>query len=433
MRCLLVRTVALAAALSIWSVPGRADAQAADAGPAAPRARGKAVVVCDAADTATDNSRMRAGVYDVARKRGFESEPRADVPGAARAASAMEGGRISSATAPLQALRKQLGVAVVIRVALEWDRGDQRGIRVTVVSEAGDASQVVAAPAADPRPLVAKAAGELLDQAVPATAAPASAPAPAAAPEAGVKWLVQPGAHPPPEDDKSVDPKEIRRRWEARGGARASYEARAMLTGVLVPGTAFSSTNPVDKTKTDRGSESTLGIGGGLGVRVALMYLPLPDPALASGTFAGIRLGVGADADMLYVREPVGFTYHSLNGKLSGQETKYANRAWMYAAFPAQLGFELGIGSYRTPTIWRGVMLGLAYSPTWFYRLDIQSLNGEGKLNYAGFEANLDLASFEATRAGNSESQIRLFAYVLPRVKSDLPWLMSLGIGAVWY
>lgn len=433
MRCLLARVAAITAALVIPVVPLRAHAQPDPGATSALRARGSVVVVCDAADSATDNARMRAGVYEVARKRGLESRPRADVEGAARAASAMVDGRISSASASLQALRKQLGASVVIRVALEWQRGDQTGVRVTVVSESGDATEVVAAPTVDPRPLVAKTAGKLLDQTLPAAAPPPEAEKAEPDKAASAEWLVQPGAQPPPEEDASTDPKEIRRRWQARGGLRASYEARAMATGLFIPETAFASTNPVDKTTIDRGTANTLGVGGGLGVRLAMVYLPLPDPTLSSGSFAAFRLGVGADADVLFVGQPVGYTYHAVNGVIASRDVKHSNRAWMYAAFPAQVGFQIGIGSYRTQTIWRGVMLGLAYSPTWFYRLDIQSLNGEGKLDYAGFEADLDLASFEATPSGKSESQIRLFAYCLPRVKSDLPWLLSLGIGAVWY
>ncbi len=393
----------------------------------------------------TANAKMRAAVFETVRKRGYSPAAGADVDGAAQQAGALDAGRVSTAPASLGKLRDQLGVGLVVRVSSEWVRGDQTGVRVTLVTAQGMKSQVVAAPTVDPRPDVAKAAGAMLDSLIgeepkatsAAAPAPSAAPAPAASSSAGAAGATPggpgvilpsspaPGADEPP----PLKPSEA---WAKRGGVVASYEARAIVNGAMLPDTANSSVKPVTKL-TETGKANTLGIGGGVGVRLSMLYLPLPDPTTSSGSFAAFQLGTGVDGSVLYVRPPSGYAYDISNNKVAARGLKRQDRAWLYANVPLQLGVHFGIGSFRTQTIWRGVVLGLVYSPTWTYRLDIQSLDGEGRFNFAGFEADLDVASIEARRGLVSESQIRVSAYVLPRVKSDLPWLASIGIGAVWY
>jgi len=430
----------------LYAEPGQAEP-----GAAAPSADRRVVVVADIADDVTANAKMRAAVFETVRKRGYSPAAGVDVKGAAQDAGALDAARVSTAPASLGKLRDQLGVGLVVRVSSEWVRGDQTGARVTLVAAQGTKSQVVTAPTADPRPEVAKAVGAMLDalmgakaEAVPAAApAPGGAPAPsgasaAAAPSSagaagatpGGPGVILPSSPAPGADEPPpLKPSEA---WAKRGGVVASYEARAIVTGAMLPDTGYSSVNPVTK-QTETGTASTLGIGGGAGVRLSMLYLPLPDPTTSSGSFAAFQLGTGVDGSVLYVRPPSGYAYDISNNKVAARGLKRQDRAWLYANVPLQLGVHFGIGGFRTQTIWRGVVLGLVYSPTWTYRLDIQSLDGEGKFNFAGFEVDLDVASIEARRGLFAESQIRVSAYVLPRIKSDLPWLASIGIGAVWY
>ena len=97
---------------------------------------------------------------------------------------------------------------------------------------------------------------------------------------------------------------------------------------------------------------------------------------------------------------------------------------------------HVGIGSYRTPTLWRGVVFGVAYSPAYIVWLDIGKTDFDhGGFNYAGVEATLDFASLEIESDGGSpsEPQMRAFVLLLPRIDDKLPWLLSIGIGAAWY
>jgi hypothetical protein len=289
---------------------------------------------------------------------------------------------------------------------------------------------------------VAKAVGAMLDELAGSAAKPAPAPAPSApapgssasAPPSGAEpggpGMILPSSPAPGSNEPPPLTKE--QAWAERGGIKASYEARAIVTGVMIPDRPFSSTNPVTRQK-ETGSANTWGIGGGIGVRIAMMYLPLPDPDESSGNFAAFRLGAGIDGSVLYVRPPTGYAYDVVGNQVVDRGLKRQDRAWLYGNIPLQLGVHFGIGSFRTEHIWRGVVLGFVYSPTWTYRLDIGSLDGEGKFNFAGFEGDIDIATLEARRGKVSQSQIRVSAYVLPRIKSDLPWLASVGIGAVWY
>jgi hypothetical protein len=139
---------------------------------------------------------------------------------------------------------------------------------------------------------------------------------------------------------------------------------------------------------------------------------------------------------VLYSRVPVGWSYRSSADTVVGRSKEHENRALFYPWFSGQLGVHVGVGSYRTPTLWRGVVLGAAYSPAYVMWIDIGNSDfNSGGFNYAGVELTLDMTALEVDpAAGNpSEPQLRAFALLLPRIDDELPWLLSIGIGAVWY
>lgn len=417
--------------------PPAAFAQSAGgAAPPAPSvAKRQVVVVADAADDETGNARLRAVVFDVARGYGLAAARPADVVGTARTSNALQAGRVSTAVAPLGSLRRALGASVLVRISRDWERGADMGLRVTIVGPRDSESRVVSAPIAEPEPALKSAVQALLPKVL--GKAPVPAPNGGAAASGGatsggsarVEWLTHPATAAPA---APPDRRAIARAWAARGGVRATYEVRGMLTSVLIPHQGFSGKNPVTGA-TDHGQANTLGIGGGVGVRVGMLYLPLGDPRVSSGNFAAFRLGAGIDGSVLYVRQPSGYDYQGSGSTVTGRDTRYSDRAWLYGVASAQLGLHVGIGSYQTSTIWRGVVLGVAYSPALLYQLDIASLSGKGKINPAGAEVDLDLTSLKAQKGTSAESQIRLSAFLMPRIKSDLPWLLQLGLGAAWY
>ncbi len=340
---------------------------------------------------------------------------------AAESAGIMHAGRISGEDADLEKLRVALGASALLRVGR-----DPGGVKVTLVRASGSTSKVVAS--ADE---AAGAASELLGG---KSATPAATPAPATATEPGPlsAGVMTPAKEEESERDLS-DPKVLHAAWEERGGVRLSYGIHALVSGLIIPKTGYTSTNP-SSGELEAGTATSYGVGAGVGVRLAVMYLPLPQPRTDTGSWAAFRLGIGLDVSGFYVRPPEGYKYKTdVDGNVVSRDTKYANKAYVYGVIPFQLGVHWGFGDFRLPTLWRGLALGIAYSPAVILWLDVDKSQDatEARFNYAGFEVNMDIAKLEAD--SGSQPQIRLSAMVLPRVKDDLPWLASLGIGVVWY
>jgi hypothetical protein len=394
---------------------------------AQPASRGKVVVVLDLLPDATANARLRAAVYETARAEGFEPDPRADVVTAANTAGVMEAGAVKTDEASLQTLRAALGASVLIRVA-----ADPAGTaRVVVAAERGAQSRSVAAAEAP----ITGAVRELLSEVAPKPAPPAAPPPtpPAAQPEGtwiGASQRGRRGAQ--AEDEEPVGPEAIRRRWDLRGGVRASYEVRGAVTGIAFMKHRFSDRNPVTG-ETESGDATAYAIGGGVGVRFSMFYLPISVPEQGSTSWAAFRLGTGVDLNALYYRPPVGYLYKRAGAAVSSRDTEYDDKALFYGLIPLQLGFHVAFGKYRSDTIWRGTGIGLAYSPSVLYELEIGKTVGDWDFNWGGVEGSIDVISIEADKDGTNDAQVRLAVLLLPRVRSSLPWLVSAGVGIVWY
>ncbi|MBI3202812.1 MAG: hypothetical protein HYZ29_14835 [Myxococcales bacterium] len=402
---------------------GRAHAQAESAPALAPAAQAQktAVVVADAFEDETENAKLRAKIYDVCRERGYTPDGKADTKAAAEQSGAMHEGRVVADAGPLDGVRKAVGASVLVRVA----KGDG-GVRVLVVTD-GDAKEKLvqtadAALAAVRELLVGKKS----------TAAPAAAP-PAAAPRAeGISagFILK---RPKKDDEPDFgDPKALAQAWKDRGGLRVSYGAHAQATGLIIPNTPFASQNP-ETGDLDIGKATTYGVGLGVGLDLSVMYLPLPEPASGSTSWAAVRAGLRLDLSGLYVRPPLEYSYRTHNGQVTSRDPKYDNLAYLYGVLPFQLGVHFGFGDFRLPTLWRGVVLGVAYSPAMIFSLKVGEKEDatQSSFNYGGIELSADIAKIEA--GAGSQPQIRVSALLLPRVKDDLPWLASAGVGAVWY
>jgi len=407
-------------------------APAAPSAPPAPKAQHTVVVVADVLADETQNARLRAQAYETARRYGLESLPGADAMEAARGIDALEGGKVTADRALLERLRVTLGATVLVRVSQDSERDGKLVVRVTAVREGGGESQVVEAPSADLGTAVASLVDRVLATLMgttPKGAAPPvtpKQPGEDSAPPPVI--LLTPGVTREQQGPSAVA---AGKAWSARGGVRVSYEVRALGTLLYQPEVVVTGTNPATGAS-DRDTTEQFGIGGGVGVRASIMFLSLPDPAMSSGsTWFAFRLGAGLDGSVLYTRPPDGFHYTGVNAEQ--REINRDDQVWFYPTGSLQLGLHLAIGELLSPTIWRGVVLGVAYSPAVIWSLQIGESSFDTEFNHAGFELTLDIASLEARSGITHEPQIRLFAFVLPRIRDELPWLASLGIGAAWY
>lgn len=377
------------------------------------------MVVADPFDDETENAKLRARVYEVARERGLTPDSKADVHQSAETTGVLKQGKVSNDPGDLEKLRVALGASMLIRVSR-----DPGGMKVQVVKVGGATEKVVAGAEG-----VGPAAGELIGG--------KATPPPAAAPVTNPLGPTSAGTiTAPPEEEAEPDlrdPKQLALAWENRGGVRFSYGVRAVLAGLLIPDVVYSDTNPVTG-ELEVGKTTTYGIGAGVGVTLSMMYLPMPDSRSEAKSWAAFRLGVGLDATGFYMRPPKGYTYKvSSTGELSSRDPNFDNKAYVFGVIPMQAGVHFGFGEYRLPTLWRGLVLGIAYSPSVMLWMDVDKDQDaiESRFNWAGFELSLDIAKIDVD--SGSQPQIRLSALILPKVADDLPWYGSVGIGVVWY
>lgn len=231
-----------------------------------------------------------------------------------------------------------------------------------------------------------------------------------------------------------LDSEALRQAWIRRGGAIVSYEVRGQVTGIVGTSQTLDVTQPcVSGTSvvTKRGSVEgrSGGVGGGLGARIGVVGLSPPDGA----TWLAFRAGTGFDASMTSFRTLTGGTFSGpCSDRQAAAEPTFQTSSTTILSVPFGAGVLLGLGSGKDAR-WRGAVLGIAYVPSFTYIKPSEG-EGTGRLSYLGFEATLDVTTLEAAiDKVAAAAHLRLFAFVVPPVKEDWPWVISAGGGAVWY
>ncbi|HEX7670785.1 MAG TPA: hypothetical protein VF395_14420 [Polyangiaceae bacterium] len=387
-----------------------ADPESAPKGP-------KLVVILDIASNATDNSELRAALYDVAREQGYEPAGKLDVEGVASRASLMQAGGITAEPSELAELRRALDVAALVRVS----KDPSGSVHVTLVLKRGVESRLIAAGSASgPEPLRA-ALTALLPPIYKAAEKkpPGDSPAPGAlerqnGASAG-SLLLDPHTEKP-----ALRPREA---WERRGGLRPTYGALLLASGTQIRHVGFTTTDTAGRAIS--GSGSATGVGGGIGVRVGISYLPIPDPNLSTGSFVVFRFGAGLDTNVLYTRTPHGYD--------TAKNVTYGNQALWVSSLPFNLGFAIASGKFSGDASWRGVLIGFAYAPAAQFSMDLKYTSGDFRFNPAGAEATVDITRMDTSEDDAAEPHIRLALSGLVPLDDARPGFLSLGIGVIYY
>jgi hypothetical protein len=179
-----------------------------------------------------------------------------------------------------------------------------------------------------------------------------------------------------------------RQAWAKRGGNIMSFRAQAQ--GIFIK------------------MGDITGGGGGAGGMVHFLRMRPPLPNERPNFVIGMA-GVGVSANAMRM---MGTTFSTFQ-------------------IPLELGVGIGLGKFRDGGKWKGVGLSASYKPT----IDIMVFDGnaDANFNYLGFEIGADIVTLDSFVEKYAErAHIRVSGFFLPPV-SDLPLVLMLGAGAVWY
>ena len=232
--------------------------------------------------------------------------------------------------------------------------------------------------------------------------------------------------------------------WQARTGGGLTYELRVSVTGVLLPSktfglsgecatsSGFAPASMYGQLATDSGR----GAGGGVGGRLGYAYLSRIEPDGASSWWS-LRAGAGLDLQVLHSQVPIGIK--AVNGELcslvarTAHEVETRSSGLLMAHVPLTFGAQVGLGSFEDGIVWRGIVLGAAWSPSY---LQIWPWIGDASsyFNPLGIELTLDLATMHATSKKRSpEAQFRVSLFLAPSLDVTQPTVGMLGFGPAWY
>jgi hypothetical protein len=156
--------------------------------------------------------------------------------------------------------------------------------------------------------------------------------------------------------------------------------------------------------------------------------MSLPEPITGQGVFPVFRLGLGLDSNFLYVRYPTKFTW---GGSNQTRAVEYTSRGFWLVNVPFQVGFHMGIGKFTTQSTWRGAVVGIAYSPSMQFELDMNQTEGQFRFNELGAELSIDLTTIDTQET--RETQIRLMLYGLYPKDDKHPGMVTAALGAAFY
>ena len=222
--------------------------------------------------------------------------------------------------------------------------------------------------------------------------------------------------------------------WSSRGGSRFFMDVQLQLVGVLARHDHVYEAAFPGGHLTFTGDGLTGGGGGTIGFHAGLLQLGIPNPSNGSTIWA-FKLGTGADLGAAaYVRRAGDtITADMINDGTLIEELRDSGIVNTSVAtvvmLPFTIGGQVGFGSFRND-IWRGVMLGANWHPTYTY-INPGGSETLGSFNYLGVQAQMEIVSITAN-ANRSESNFQLSFTYLPKIDRNATYI-SIGFGAVWY
>jgi hypothetical protein len=224
-----------------------------------------------------------------------------------------------------------------------------------------------------------------------------------------------------------------------KAGFALGYEVRAELVGAWTPLADYpltgTCTSPgVGATTVDKygqsGSARESGVGGGLGARVSAAYLSPPEPSVRAWWWS-VEATSGLHVAALRVRAPTGIP--AVSGDTcskvqnSDHEVAFDTRAATLVSVPLALGPRVGLGGFRDDATWRGVAVGLAWSPALVF------LDGRSSVLPLGVELAVDVTTLRARPPTILPKDAHVRLSVGARAPAGGAASVTFGLGIVWY
>lgn len=120
--------------------------------------------------------------------------------------------------------------------------------------------------------------------------------------------------------------------------------------------------------------------------------------------------------------------------------TSTTNITMLAYEFSGNIGYTFGLGRYLSPEDWKGVMLAFYWKPNFVMSRTTMESNGyytegdpETAFNMTGFQWTIDFGDFGALADKLAKkAHFSINGFIIPETDTT-PFMMSIGIGMVWY
>lgn len=127
-------------------------------------------------------------------------------------------------------------------------------------------------------------------------------------------------------------------------------------------------------------------------------------------------------------------------GTLESEYLSEMNMTMLAYEFSGNIGYTFGLGRYLSPEDWKGVMLALYWKPNFVMSRSTTEVDGnyyegdpETAFNMTGFQWTIDFGDFGALADKLAkEAHFSINGFIIPETDTT-PFMMSIGVGVVWY
>jgi hypothetical protein len=211
----------------------------------------------------------------------------------------------------------------------------------------------------------------------------------------------------------------IRQGWAERGGSIGAFEASGGMTLMYLY------KPEIQMTMT--------GVGFNVGGRVSHLSLDAPDYERRDRTWSATKFGFGADVGAAGITITTPVQCYQYVGCVGGSQTASMSTMTLTGLF----GYMKAFGSFDSPSSWSGWAVGFDWAPS-YQATTLTTQDGtrteNSQFNWTGFALNIESGSMKsmALKMGK-QAHMKMTLFVLPPISSDIPFIMNLTIGAVWY